>query len=213
VAEILIPCLHKCFGCYVQLQVGSTIMELDSFKRIYLIRHCKANGQESNAQLTCEGLEQAYKLSDFLSTIQIDHIVSSSYERAIATIAPLAERINVKLNTDARLCERILSSEDLDNWEEKLFETFQDNEIRFPGGETSFEAMQRGISVLEELIEQSANNIAIVTHGNIMCLMLQYYDKKYGFDQWKKLTNPDVFELLIPNKGEAVCIRRIWEQH
>jgi 2,3-bisphosphoglycerate-dependent phosphoglycerate mutase len=186
-------------------------MEHNSLKRIYLIRHCKADGQEPSAQLTSEGFEQASKLADFLYPKQIDHIVSSSYQRAIATITPLAQKINLKINTDARLCERILSSEALDNWEEKLFDTFKDNEMRLHGGETSFEATERGISVLEELLDESANNIVVVTHGNIMCLMLRFYDKNYGFDEWKKLTNPDVFELSIPTKGEAVCIKRIWE--
>jgi 2,3-bisphosphoglycerate-dependent phosphoglycerate mutase len=184
---------------------------MDSLKRIYLIRHCKAEGQHSSAPLTVEGLEQAHRLADFLSTRHIDHIISSSYQRAIATITPLAQRIDLSVNTDARLCERILSSEALDNWEEKLYDTFQDNEMRLPGGESSFEAMERGISVLEELFEQSANNIAIVTHGNIMCLMLRYYDRKYGFEEWRQLTNPDIFELVLTNKREVVSIKRIWE--
>jgi 2,3-bisphosphoglycerate-dependent phosphoglycerate mutase len=188
-------------------------MESNSTKRIYLIRHCKADGQQHGAKLTGEGFEQAYRLTDFLSTKHIDHIISSTYERAIATITPLAQKINLIVNTDPRLCERILSSEVLENWEEKLKETFLDREMRLPGGETSFEAMERGISVLEDLFQQSANNIAVVTHGNIMCLMLRFYDKKYGFDEWRQLTNPDVYELLITNKGEEVCIKRIWEQH
>jgi 2,3-bisphosphoglycerate-dependent phosphoglycerate mutase len=186
-------------------------MELNSSKRIFLIRHCKANGQESSAKLTSEGLEQAYKLADFLYAKQIDYIISSSYERAITTIEPLAQKINLKINTDARLCERILSSEILSNWEEKLYDTFQDNEMRLPGGETSFEAMERGISVIKELFDLSEKNIAVVTHGNIMCLMLRYYDKKYGFNEWRNLTNPDVFELLISDNKDSVCIKRIWE--
>ena len=187
-------------------------MELNSFKSIYLIRHCKADGQEAGAKLTSEGLEQACKLADFLYARQIDYIISSSYKRAIATIEPLARKINLKVNTDARLCERILSSETLSNWHEKLYETFQDEEMRLPGGETSFEAMERGISVIEELLELSVKSIAVVTHGNMMCLMLRYYDTSYGFDEWKNLTNPDVFELLIPNKKEAVSIKRIGEE-
>jgi 2,3-bisphosphoglycerate-dependent phosphoglycerate mutase len=186
-------------------------MELNSFKSIYLIRHCKADGQKSSAKLTSEGAEQAYKLADFLYTKQIDYIISSSYERAIATIEPLAQKINMIINTDDRLCERILSSEILNNWEERLYDTFQDNQLRLPGGETSSEAMERGISVIEELVELSEKSIAVVTHGNIMCLMLRYYNERYGFDEWRNLTNPDVFELLIPEKKAAVYIKRIWE--
>jgi 2,3-bisphosphoglycerate-dependent phosphoglycerate mutase len=186
-------------------------MEPYSSKTIYLIRHCKADGQEPGAKLTSEGLEQAYKLADILYEKEIDYIISSSYKRAMATIEPLAQKTRQKINTDARLCERVLSSEILNNWQEKLYDSFQDLEMRLPGGETSLEAMERGISVIKDLIELPETRIAVVTHGNIMCLMLHYYNTKYGFDEWRNLTNPDVFELIIANKTEAVYIKRIWE--
>jgi len=180
------------------------------YKRIFLIRHCKANGQEPGATLTSEGLEQTYKLADFLSSKQIDHIISSPYERAIATIEPLARETKLAINKDARLCERVVSSAALSDWEEKLYDSFQDGEMRLPGGETSAEATERGISVIRELTQGSYKNIAVVTHGNIMCLMLRYYDAKYGFQDWKNLTNPDVFELLVNNKNEPGGLKRIW---
>ena len=147
------------------------IIELKSLKRIFLIRHCKAEGQEVNARLTGEGLQQACELADFLCGKKIDLIISSSYERAIATIEPLAQKLNLEVTKDTRLCERVLSSEIFNNWEEKLYDSFQDYEMRLPGGETSFEAMERGISVIQELLGQSASNIAVVTHGNMMCLL------------------------------------------
>jgi 2,3-bisphosphoglycerate-dependent phosphoglycerate mutase len=192
-------------------KLSDNIMELNSSKTIFLIRHCKANGQEASAKLTIEGVEQAHKLADFLSAKQIDYIVSSSYERAIATIKPLAQKTKLVVNTDDRLCERILSSENFRDWEKKLYDTFQDSAMRLPGGESSLEAMERGIAVIEELCERSEKSIAVVTHGNIMCLMLRYYNAKYGFDEWRRLTNPDVFELLMPGKKEVATINRIWE--
>lgn len=66
-------------------------------------------------------------------------------------IQPLAKKLSLKMNTNVRLCERVLSSEPLINWEQQLFETFQDDQIRFQGGETSFEASQRAISLLQEI--------------------------------------------------------------
>lgn len=82
--------------------------------------------------------------------------------------------------------------------------------MRLPGGESSTEAMKRGVSVLEEVLEQPATNIAIVTHGNLLCLMLRYYNKAYGFAEWKNMTNPDVFELVFHSK-KTVSIQRIWK--
>lgn len=41
---------------------------------VYLIRHCKAEGQSAEAKLTEEGNAQAAKLADFLESKGIDAI-------------------------------------------------------------------------------------------------------------------------------------------
>jgi len=180
-------------------------------KRIYLIRHCRATGQESSAELTLEGLLQAEQLAEFLAERQIDFIVSSPFERAIASIRPLAQKLNVTIHIDDRLRERILSSEQLDDWMKDLKKTFEDMELTFPGGESSRTAMQRGISSIEELLKRQEENIVVVTHGNLLSLILKYYDSEYGFNEWKRLTNPDVFELIfIGNKVNPIT-SRIWK--
>ncbi|WP_316246817.1 histidine phosphatase family protein [Paenibacillus ihumii] len=93
-------------------------------KHIYIIRHCKAAGQEAGAPLTTEGQMQADQLSDFLTKRPMDYIVSSPYERAVSSIRPFAQKQNLIIHTDSRLSERVLSSEQLDDWIEKLRESF-----------------------------------------------------------------------------------------
>ncbi|HBU80510.1 histidine phosphatase family protein [Paenibacillus sp. UMB7766-LJ446] len=46
-------------------------------KNIYVVRHCKADGQAPDAQLSAIGAEQAEKLAGFLSNKDIDYIISS----------------------------------------------------------------------------------------------------------------------------------------
>ncbi len=179
-------------------------------KRIYLIRHCKAAGQESDAQLTREGWLQADQLAAFFIEKEIDYIVSSSYERAICTIRPLAEALNLQIHIDHRLCERVLSTEVIDDWMEKLKDSYEDLDLKLCGGESSRKAMTRGISVIEELIDRSEINIAVVTHGNLLSLILKHYDNNVGFDEWRNLSNPDVFEMIIMNQKEKKHINRVW---
>ncbi|MFC4777323.1 histidine phosphatase family protein [Paenibacillus sp. GCM10023252] len=113
-------------------------------KTIYLIRHCKATGQEPEAELTLEGQEQAKKLSEFLLHEQIELVYSSPYVRAINSIKPLCEYSKIPLHIDVRLSERILSSEDLPDWTDKLEQSFIDMNMKLPGGESSAEAALRG---------------------------------------------------------------------
>lgn len=57
-------------------------------KKIIVIRHCSATGQERDAELTTDGKKQANTLATFLLEHhpQIDHIISSPFVRAIDSI-------------------------------------------------------------------------------------------------------------------------------
>jgi 2,3-bisphosphoglycerate-dependent phosphoglycerate mutase len=180
-------------------------------RHIYLIRHCKANGQEPDAHLTEEGCQQAKKLSVFFADKKIDLIISSPYIRAIETIRPLAESIGMEIILDDRLKERLLSSNDLADWMDRLREAFEKMDLKFEGGESSYEAMSRGLEAINDVLKRPENNIVMVTHGNLMSLILKYYENSIGFDEWMNLTNPDVYELCISNDKEAVEIRRLWK--
>lgn len=177
-------------------------------KQIFLIRHCKAIGQEPDAQLTEEGKIQANFLNDFLADHSIDHIISSPFLRAVVSITPFARNQNLEIHIDNRLSERILSSEDLVDWMPLLRESFDDLDRKLPGGESSREAMMRGISAIQDILKNSYQYVAVVTHGNLLSLILKHYDDHFGFEEWQSLTNPDVYVLRIHD--ENIEIDRIW---
>lgn len=178
-------------------------------KNIYLIRHCKATGQESTAALTNEGEQQAIELAEFLMDKDIEGVVCSPYLRAVATIKPFCERVNLTIEPDDRLQERVLSSEDYVDWMDKLKETYLNLDLKFEGGESSNEAMNRGMEVVEEITKRDESNIVVVTHGALMSLIIKFYDSSFGFDDWMSISNPDVYHLLM-DSNETV-VRRAWK--
>ena len=180
-------------------------------KRIILLRHCKANGQEPSAELTEEGIVQSRMLIEFLSDRKIDFICSSPFDRAIATIRPLSEHRKLAIHIDERLSERVLSSEDRADWLDRLKDSFTDLDLKLPSGESSREAMNRGSSVIGELFQRAEDNIVVVTHGNLLSLILKCYDPGIGFDDWRGLTNPDVYELSRSENADEVRVRRLWK--
>ena len=151
--------------------------------KIYVIRHCLAQGQSLDAPLTQKGIEQADSLAEFFKDLKIDRIVSSPFLRAIQSIEPLSSRKSMTIEMDERLSERLLSTGDFPDWYEKLQATFVDMDLKY-------------------------DDTLIVSHGNIISLLLKYYDKDVDFHCWKNLSNPDVF-LLSPKHNE-VMIERIW---
>jgi 2,3-bisphosphoglycerate-dependent phosphoglycerate mutase len=176
-------------------------------KKIYITRHCEAQGQPAEAPLTEKGFKQANHLSEFFRDIPIDRIISSPYKRAVQTVEPLSKRINSEIEINNLLTERILSSQNIPDWLEKLRTTFDDLELKFEGGESSKEAMNRIVTVVEGVLNDPAENIIIVTHGNLLSLLLKQYNHHFGFEDWRNLHNPDVF--LLKKENHTVTYERL----
>ncbi|MFC7366504.1 MULTISPECIES: histidine phosphatase family protein [Bhargavaea] len=176
-------------------------------KQIYVIRHCAAEGQQPDAALTPAGRGQAEQLAEHLVDRGIDQVISSHYLRARQSIEPFLERSGLTLATDERLAERVLSATPMDDWMEKLKVSFTDPDISYDGGESGKEATVRALSLVDELPEESCT--ALVTHGNLMALLIGKYDQQFGYRQWRRLTNPDVYRVSI---GTRVKIQRTWQE-
>ncbi|MED1092272.1 histidine phosphatase family protein [Bacillus paramycoides] len=179
-------------------------------KKIIVMRHCSATGQERNAELTNEGRDQSNTLAKFLieNHLQIDYIISSPFVRAIDSIRPYALQANLPVQEDERLAERILSTVSMDDWLQKLEYTFSDIDIAFSGGESTKQAMDRAISLIQEVLKLEHDTTLLVTHGNLLTLVLKHFDHTIGFGEWKALTNPDIYEITI---DEQSIIKRLWE--
>lgn len=178
-------------------------------KTLYIVRHCKATGQQADASLTPEGEEQASMLAHFLADAKIERIVSSPFARAIQSIEPLAQRLGLEIETDARLIERVLGSGALADWRTSLQETFVDLDLRFEGGESSRAAMQRAVAAVQDILQHNCQTTAIVSHGNLSTLLLRHFDDRIGFATWEAMTTPDVFRVVIAESGATV--ERVWQ--
>ncbi|PEB51247.1 histidine phosphatase family protein [Bacillus pseudomycoides] len=178
-------------------------------KKLIVMRHCSATGQERDAALTIAGEKQASVLAEFLidNNLQIDSIISSPFVRAIQSIAPFSLQANLSIREDERLTERILSNAPMEDWLQKLEYTFTNIDIAFSGGESTKQAMNRVTSLIQNVLEQEHQVTLLVTHGNLLALILKYFDDRIGFQEWKSLSNPDVYEITI---AEQVTIHRLW---
>ena len=175
--------------------------------RLIVIRHCKATGQEREATLTQEGYEQAQQLVHFLEHFPIQRVISSPFTRAIETITPYVNKQGLQIKIDDRLQERVLSTENMDDWMEKLQQTYINYDLKFNGGESSNEAMSRVYEVINEIgVEET---VAIVTHGNLMSLLLHKITPTFGFQEWAQLSNPDVY--ILENKNGQFHVERFWK--
>jgi 2,3-bisphosphoglycerate-dependent phosphoglycerate mutase len=82
-------------------------------------------------------------------------------------------------------------------WDEILQaieKSFIDLDFALEGGESTRQAQNRAIPIIEKLLEEHrGKNIVIGTHGNIMTIIMNYCDKKYGFEFWNSTSKPDIY--------------------
>ncbi len=61
---------------------------------------------------------------------------------------------------------------------------------------------------MEDVIGHGVFPVVVATHGNLLTLLLKHFDSSVGFDEWQRLTNPDVycmrFEAGVPS------VDRLW---
>lgn len=130
------------------------------------------------------------------------------------SIEPLACRLGLTVETDARLIERVLSTEPLPDWRERLLATWADFDVALPGGESSRVATARGMAAINDVLAGERLPAVVVAHGNLISLLLHACGGRPGFEAWQGLTNPDVFRVERPTPTSEArprwTVTRIW---
>ncbi|MEO7353264.1 MAG: histidine phosphatase family protein [Gemmatimonadales bacterium] len=171
-------------------------------QEIVLVRHASATGQEPESPLTAEGSRQAAALADLLLPLKIERVICSPFLRARHSVAPFCARSGISVEVDDRLVERTLSARGLPDWQEHLRRSFDEMEYSLEGGESSHVAQERGVAVVAEAW-RSGRRCAVVTHGNLLALILKSIDPTVGFAFWSTLSNPDAFILRGEGDGPS----------
>ena len=179
-------------------------------RSLILVRHCEAGGQEPDAPLTDAGRRQALELADFLSTFPVNSIVTSAYRRARETAEPVAELLHLRVETDARLNERVLSTNPIDHWRDLVRDSFADPDLRVTGGESANDVLRRTWPVLNGLLSGWEVLPVVVTHGNLLAMILHSIDPSFGYAGWENLSNPDVYRVDVSPDG-ALRFSRLWD--
>jgi 2,3-bisphosphoglycerate-dependent phosphoglycerate mutase len=185
---------------------------------IYFVRHAVSPfvfGNERTRGLSEAGKLAAYKVAEMLMDENINVITSSTYTRAIETVKLLADQLNKPIIEFEELRERSIKGLYYKLTEQELLAgielSFEDIDFCLEGGETTSEAQNRAIPILENLlIEYAGQKIAIGTHGNIMTIILKYYDNSYGYAFWQQTSKPDIYRLTFEDQ-KLNAVERIWK--
>lgn len=181
---------------------------------IYLVRHAHSvySSDELNRPLSQKGYTDAKRITDAVLKEKIDYVIASPYKRAIETVQGIADMSNKEIIIDDRFKERILAKGSIENFDEVIMQAWMDFGFSLHGGESGNTAQMRGIKAINDVLNKyKGKNIAIGTHGNIMVLIMNYYDKKYDYLFWKNLEMPDVYKLSFED-AKLISVNKIWNK-
>jgi len=181
---------------------------------IYFVRHAHSiyTPDELGRPLSAEGLADAEYICKIFAKENIDVVKSSPYKRAIQTVEGIAIHRGKEIIIEEGFKERTLSAGSVADFFSAIAKVWEDPTFSWEGGESNFTAQKRGIAALFKVLETyEGKNIAIGTHGNIMVLIMNFFDKKYDFSFWKSLDMPDIYKCTFAKK-ELKEVKRVWER-
>ncbi|WEA47111.1 histidine phosphatase family protein [Priestia aryabhattai] len=171
---------------------------------LYLVRHAHSiyTPDEMGRPLSKKGLLDTKYINNLLEDEDIHIVISSPYKRAFQTVEGVANHFNLEIEIEFELRERKLSSYPIDDFEEAITKVWEDPSFCLKGGESNKIAQQRGIACIFKILEKhKGKNIVIGTHGNIMVLIMNYFNARYDFDFWKNLMMPDIYKLSFEDNN------------
>jgi 2,3-bisphosphoglycerate-dependent phosphoglycerate mutase len=178
---------------------------------LYLVRHAHADWTpDENRPLSQQGSADSLRVADILQAHPIAAVYSSTAHRALQTVAPLAARCGLTVQTIADLRERELAAAPVADFLAAVRMTWQNPGFAFPGGESNVAAQQRGVEVIRTLAwRYPAGQLVVSTHGNLLALIVQHFQPSVGFSFWESLTMPDIYGLDI-RKNAPASLQHLW---
>jgi len=147
---------------------------------IYLVRHCHPDYTKEKKMgdfampLSTFGQEQLRYLTERLVKLKIDRIYSSELKRAEETATPIADLLNIKIESDSRLNE-------IDWWDWYRIPYFNTSETNRPKKVKNYLALDKQLDgmqvkarrLLHEIFKNNkGKTVALFTHGNFIKSLL-----------------------------------------
>jgi probable phosphoglycerate mutase len=133
-----------------------------------------------DVELSEEGCLQAELLRDRIKNYPIDALYSSNLIRAVQTAQIINEGLQLphEIRDDLQEISFGLLTGKSDAYISEHFSDFKEEQMKlvedipYPGGENGTSVYERAMPVIQELIQSGNKNIAVVTHGGIIRVLL-----------------------------------------
>lgn len=158
---------------------------------VYFVRHAEPNydnHDEELRELSKKGLKDRKLVTDYLSDKAIDVVLSSPYKRSVDTVIDFASSYNLIIEKIDDFRERKVDNVWVEDFTGFCKRQWADFNYKYTDGETLAEVQSRNISALKRVLEQYDNkNIVVGSHGTALSTIINYYNPRYGYDDFEKI--------------------------
>ena len=175
-------------------------------RRLFLIRHADtkivASVPAADWHLSETGYERARTLAAKIKPKGLNCIHSSVEPKAVQTAEAFREVFSVPIVQVPGLHEHERPGVPLlpnDVFERTMETFFSRPSLREFGNESADEARTRFEQALVSLIDNSSDDLVVVTHGTVLTLIVASKNRIDAFSFWKQLRMPSAVSLRLPD--------------
>ena len=186
-------------------------------KNLYLIRHGKAamEGSDRERVLDSDGIIQANSICKKIKIQFQDQkirIISSPFKRAMQTIEKLSQDMSASIEKSQSL-EEINIGKDQNLSKHQIIEKmWSDKNFKVQNGLSQSEHVDKIKDELNQILEdfyKNDYNLILISHGNSIGIILKYFlDTNFTFNDWKKISMPDMYCLSFDEKNKIINFKR-----
>ncbi len=186
-------------------------------KNLYLIRHGKAamDGSDRERVLDSDGIIQATSLCKKIKTQFKDQkirIISSPFKRATQTIEKLSQDMAADIEKSQSL-EEINIGKDQNLSKHQIIEKmWGDKNFKVQNGSSQSEHVDKIKDELNQILDdfyKNDYNLILISHGNSIGIILKYFlDTDFTFNDWKKISMPDMYCLSFNEENKIINFKR-----
>ena len=186
-------------------------------KRIVLIRHGKAamEGKDHERELDEDGIIQAESLKNKLINLGLksSKIYASPFKRAIQTIKPFSETNKNVIIDQKKELEEIHMPKDQKLTKHQIIEKMWEDEnfkvLEGVSHKDHFNKIKPFLTDIFEKFKSNKDDLVIISHGVLIGLILKFFFKvKFGFNNWKTMTMPDIYFLNFDDNNNFIEMKR-----
>jgi len=177
---------------------------------VYFIRHAQPDftvREDAVRPLSAKGKEDAKSLVRVFAKVDIDHIYSSPFLRAVDTVLPLAEQRGMTISLVEDFRERKVDSGWIEDFHTFAKRQWMDFQYKLTDGECLAEVQERNVRALGDILKRHPDSsIVIGTHGTALSTIFYHYDSTYGYEWFERIRTvmPMVVKASFTDSGDVI---------